>query len=236
MSGLPARAGAGVGSHVPGSHRRVGTRRRVAGRGAGRRAGRVKEITMKHQNTVLFVDDEPHVLQGLTLALRREPFNIVTAPSAEQALEILSGQSVAVVVSDERMPGLSGSQLMEILRQKHPHTIRILLTGQVSLESALRAINQGEVFRLILKPADPVDLGQTVQQAIQLHEMKVAAARLLRVARERGDRLDEIEREQGIEQVRRSTAGAIEVSDDEVADFESLIKAMQNEANRGSGS
>jgi DNA-binding NtrC family response regulator len=191
---------------------------------------------MNHRNTVLFVDDEPHVLQGLTMSLRREPFNILTAPSAEKALEILASESVSVVVSDERMPGMSGSQLMEILRQKHPDTIRILLTGQVSLESALRAINQGEVFRLILKPANPVDLGQTVQQAIQLHEMKVAAAQLLRVARERGDRLDAIEQEHGIAEVRRSDAGAIEVSDDEVTDFESLIKAMQNEANRGSAS
>ena len=82
------------------------------------------------RSTVLFVDDEPMLLAGLKEALRRCPFGILTATSAADALKLLATHAVDVVVSDERMPNMPGSEFLGIVRQRHPQTIRIVLTGQ----------------------------------------------------------------------------------------------------------
>jgi CheY-like chemotaxis protein len=101
--------------------------------------------------TVLFVDDEPNVTDGLKRALRREPYEFLTATSGAAALKILEGQYVDVVVSDEQMPGMSGSVFLSTVRKQFPHTIRMILSGQASLEAAVRAINEGQVHRFFLK-------------------------------------------------------------------------------------
>ena len=91
--------------------------------------------------TILFVDDEPNVTDGLKRALRREPYEFLTATSGAAALKILEGQYVDVVVSDEQMPGLSGSVFLSMVRKQFPHTIRMILSGHASLDAAVRAIH-----------------------------------------------------------------------------------------------
>src|SRR5436190_341918 len=90
-------------------------------------------------NTVLFVDDEPAILEGIGVVLRKEPYEIVTAAGPIKALEILASRRVDVVVSDERMPNMSGAEFLARVREAYPDTVRIVLTGQASLEAAIRS-------------------------------------------------------------------------------------------------
>jgi two-component system probable response regulator PhcQ len=131
-------------------------------------------------DTILLVDDEPQVTDALKRALRREPYEFLTATSGAAAQQILERQHVDVVVSDEQMPGMSGSEFLSRVRQQFPHTIRIILSGQANLESAVRAINGGEVYRFFLKPCIPTDLILTIQQALSHKRLEEQSRRLLR--------------------------------------------------------
>jgi two-component system probable response regulator PhcQ len=130
--------------------------------------------------TILLVDDEPNVTAALKRALRREPYEFLIATSAAAAQDLLERQHVDVVVSDEQMPGMSGSEFLSKVRQRFPHTIRMILSGQASLEAAVRAINEGEVYRFFLKPCNPTDLGVTIQQALSHKRLEEQSRRLLR--------------------------------------------------------
>jgi two-component system probable response regulator PhcQ len=130
--------------------------------------------------TILLVDDEPHVTDALKRALRREPYEFLTATSGAAAQQILDRQHVDVVVSDEQMPGISGSEFLSSVRKQFPHTIRMILSGQASLEAAVRAINEGEVYRFFLKPCNPTDLIFTIQQALSHKRLEEQSRRLLR--------------------------------------------------------
>lgn len=160
--------------------------------------------------TVLFVDDEPAVLEGLRQVLRRYPFNVVTANSAASALRMLDVAGIDVVVSDERMPGMTGSEFLSIVCQKHPATMRIILTGQATLDAAVRAINEGEIFRFLLKPCQAHDLAQTILSALEVQALRSEASRLLAEVRERGAALQELERRHpGITRIVRKADGTI---------------------------
>jgi two-component system, probable response regulator PhcQ len=130
--------------------------------------------------TILLVDDEPHVTEALKRALRREPYTFVTATSAAEAQQLLERQHVDVVISDEQMPGTSGSQFLSAVRKQFPHTIRMILSGQATLEAAVRAINEGEVHRFFLKPCNASDLICTVKQALAHKRLEEQSRRLLR--------------------------------------------------------
>jgi len=130
--------------------------------------------------TILLVDDEPNVTDALKRAFRREPYELLTATSAFAAQQILERQHVDVVVSDEQMPGMSGSEFLSSVRKQFPHTIRMILSGQASLEAAVRAINEGEVYRFFLKPCNPTDLIFTIQQALSHKRLEEQSRRLLR--------------------------------------------------------
>ena len=130
--------------------------------------------------TILLVDDEPNVTDALKRALRREPYEFLTAVSGAEAQQILERQHVDVVISDEQMPGMSGSEFLSKVRKQFPHTIRMILSGHASLEAAVRAINEGEVYRFFLKPCNPTDLIFTVQQALTHKRLEEQSRRLLR--------------------------------------------------------
>jgi response regulator RpfG family c-di-GMP phosphodiesterase len=104
------------------------------------------------------VDDEPLITTTLKRVLRKEPYDICTANSGAEALQILARKPVDVIVSDERMPGMSGSEFLAVARQQYPDTARIILTGQANLEAAIRAINEGAICRFLTKPCKEDDL------------------------------------------------------------------------------
>ncbi|MFN3196802.1 MAG: response regulator [Bradymonadia bacterium] len=130
-------------------------------------------------SAVLLVDDEPHILTGLRNLLRNKPYHILTAHSGEAALAILEQEEVDVVITDERMPGMSGSELCAQMSTLDHPAVRIILTGQASLESAVRALNEGCVYRFLHKPCKPAALERTLNEALQLKSMSSATVQML---------------------------------------------------------
>ncbi len=116
---------------------------------------------------VVVVDDEPQVLEALAVSLRRQPYRVLSANSALDCLAILEREPVDVVVSDESMPGMSGSVLLAEIEQRFSHVVRIMLTGHASLDVAVRAINEGRVFRLLQKPCPSSQLREAISAALR---------------------------------------------------------------------
>ncbi|HWM84357.1 MAG TPA: response regulator [Kofleriaceae bacterium] len=115
---------------------------------------------------VLFVDDERLVLEGLRDSLRRFPFDIHSAESPDRGLEILASMPIDVVVSDERMPGMSGSEFLALVCEMYPETVRIILSGQESPAAGYRALYEAEVFRFVRKPCRAAELAEIIDQAL----------------------------------------------------------------------
>ena len=155
--------------------------------------------------TILCVDDEPEVLEGLRRTLRRQPYRLLTATSAAEALQTIAAEPVDVIVSDIDMPGTNGLELVARIRREHPEIVRLLLTGDASLEAALTAINQGEVHRFLTKPWDKDQLRRTLHEAVErLDELRRAAAAAA-TAHVRDQLLESLERSHpGITRVERT--------------------------------
>ncbi|MEM9202264.1 MAG: EAL domain-containing protein [Actinomycetota bacterium] len=115
---------------------------------------------------VLLVDDEPDITGALKLVLRNEPFDIVTANSAKAGLDILAEKPVSVVVSDERMPQMSGAEFLTRVKTNWPGVQRIVLTGEASLEATIVSINDAAIFRFLLKPCPPDQLATAIHEAL----------------------------------------------------------------------
>lgn len=120
---------------------------------------------------VLCVDDDPNLLKGISLILGRK-FNVHTATSAELGLNLLTREGpMAAVLSDMRMPGIDGAHFLACVRSKWPDTVRLLLTGQTDVESAIRAVNNGQIFRFLTKPCSPDELAKALQAAVDQHNL-----------------------------------------------------------------
>lgn len=117
------------------------------------------------QLTVLFVDDEPNVTANFQIMFRKTPFKVLTANSGREALEVLERTVVDVVVSDEQMPDMPGSVLLTKVRQSHPEIVRIILTGEASLDAAIEAINGAGIFRFLRKPCSVDELTACLMEA-----------------------------------------------------------------------
>ncbi|MEQ1690559.1 MAG: response regulator [Gemmatimonas sp.] len=128
---------------------------------------------------VLLVDDEPQVLQGLSLHLGRH-YVVMTAGGGAAAPETLAREpDIAVVMSDMRMPGMDGATFLARARQLVPNTVRLLLTGQTDISSAVAAINEGQIFRFLTKPCPPPMLIAAVAAAAEQHQLVIAERVLL---------------------------------------------------------
>jgi len=120
---------------------------------------------------LLFVDDEPAVLEALAANLRRS-FDVVTATSGDAGLEHLKAESdFAVVVSDMRMPKMDGATFLSHAREVAPDVVRILLTGQADLDAAIKAVNQGQLFRFLTKPCPRDTLRGAIDSAVAQHRL-----------------------------------------------------------------
>jgi response regulator RpfG family c-di-GMP phosphodiesterase len=127
---------------------------------------------------VLCVDDEPKVLEGLALSLRKR-FRVSTAINGQLGLAIVEGDDPpAVVVSDLRMPEMDGTTFLSMVRERSPDTVRLLLTGQADVESAVAAVNHGQVFRFLTKPCNAKAFVAAVEAAAEHHRI-VCAERVL---------------------------------------------------------
>ncbi len=118
--------------------------------------------------TILYVDDEPQNLVSFRAAFRRE-YRILTAESAEEGMEVLRSESVQLIITDQRMPGMTGIEFLERVIPEFPDAIRMVLTGFSDVEAIISAINSGQVFRYITKPWDEQELRMTIENARQLY-------------------------------------------------------------------
>lgn len=126
-----------------------------------------KGVIVAKENNVLFLDDEESILSSLRRLFINEPYGIVTTTDYKEAMEIIEREKIKVVLSDHRMPEIRGTDFLHKVKEKYPHTIRILFTGFAEFSAAEDAINVGEVFRFISKPWDSNELKMIVNQAIQ---------------------------------------------------------------------
>jgi PAS domain S-box-containing protein len=127
----------------------------------------------REELVILFVDDESDILNSLNRFLRREPFQKLFAESGASALELLKVNKVDIIVSDLRMPGMNGLELINEVKQQSPETVRMILSGSQDIDNIISAINTGEVFRFIPKPVDPESFKAILKDAIDYHCLKI---------------------------------------------------------------
>ncbi|MEE8558549.1 MAG: HD domain-containing phosphohydrolase [Myxococcota bacterium] len=141
---------------------------------------------------LLFVDDEVNILKALTRLFRQEPVRVHTAGCAEEALSVLKQVPIDLIVTDQRMPGLSGAELLSRIRAEHPDVLRMMLTGFSQMDVALDAINRGEVYRLVTKPWNDDELRVTVRQGLATVRMQREIGRLDQITRQQNQALQQM--------------------------------------------
>ncbi len=123
--------------------------------------------------TLLLVDDEPNILRALTRLLRRDGYRVLTADGAAAAFDLLAQHEVHVILSDQRMPRMCGTDFLSEVKSLYPQTVRIVLSGQTDLQTVTRAINEGAVYRFLTKPWEDDALRMHIKEAFR-HRQLVA--------------------------------------------------------------
>ncbi len=116
------------------------------------------------KHTLLVVDDETDVCDSVHDLLRRE-FRVLKAKSADEGLKLMRDNEVHIIMTDQRMPKVTGVELLKSIRAGHPQAIRMLFTGYADIDSVIAAINQGHIFKFLKKPWQPTDLEEAVREA-----------------------------------------------------------------------
>lgn len=139
---------------------------------------------------VLFVDDEENVLRSMRrLFMDVDSINILTAMSGKEGLGMLKNSEVAVIVSDQKMPEMSGSEFLEKARKMQPESVRIVLTGYADINAAMDAVNKGGASKYITKPWDDNDLMLTVLNSVEIYNLKKENKRLTELTRKQNEEL-----------------------------------------------
>lgn len=135
-------------------------------------------MSTKKKHTLLVVDDEADVCDSVHDLLRRE-FNVLKAKSAEEGLKLMQGNEVHIIMTDQRMPKVTGVEFLKSIRAGHPQAVRMLFTGYADLDSVIAAINQGHIFRFLKKPWQPSELEDAVREAASEYDRLVEHAETL---------------------------------------------------------
>jgi class 3 adenylate cyclase len=134
---------------------------------------------MEDQKTsVLFVDDEENNLLSFRAAFRRS-YNVLTANSGEKGLELLRKEEIPIIITDQRMPEMTGVQFLEKVKSEYPDTIRMILTGFSDIEAVIESINLGQVYRYILKPWDGKELQMVIDNSVKVYNLQKSNKNLL---------------------------------------------------------
>lgn len=132
---------------------------------------------------ILVVDDEPDILFSLRGLLRTD-FTVFTANSGTEAIELLRDNPVHVIMTDQRMPGMTGAEMLSRVRATCPEAIRMIFTGYADIKAVIEAINHGGVHRYLVKPWDPDELREALLDACQRYTRQMEAQRLLTDSRD----------------------------------------------------
>ena len=180
-------------------------------------------------HNILIVDDEPTITNTLNDFFSCEPYGVFIAGSAEKGLEVLAREEIDVVISDEVMPGMHGSEFLSIVRQKYPDTIRIIITGHASIDAAIRSINEGEIYRFFTKPFNVFDLAVTIRQALKQKDLMKETQRLLKIVKQQKATIEEMEQQYpGITKVKRDPQGAIIIDDMDLNQWDASVEDINS--------
>jgi CheY-like chemotaxis protein len=134
---------------------------------------------MSDRARILIVDDEEAILETMAFTFE-DDYDVLTAPSAPEALDVLEKSGpIAAVITDQRMPEMTGVEFLARVCERHPNTTRIILTGYADGDAMVKAINEGHVYAYVTKPWEPDELKQLVHRAVELHKLRMQNERLL---------------------------------------------------------
>ncbi|MCA9039696.1 MAG: response regulator [Planctomycetaceae bacterium] len=134
---------------------------------------------------VLIVDDEPNIVNACKRLLRGAGFEVIGSTDVHEALKIVASQEIAVVISDQRMPDMTGAKFLSIIKELSPETTRLILTGYADIEAAISAINDGHVYQYLTKPWDEEGILKAVEEAAQLHQKYLKSVSFNRSTRQK---------------------------------------------------
>jgi len=180
---------------------------------------------------ILLVDDDADLTASLKRSFHKLPYIVDTSNNANEALKFLEKETVDVIVSDEKMPGISGSKFLSIACKKYPNTIRIMLTGHATLETAMKAVNQGKIYHFFVKPCNFTELLLLIQRALQQKSLLSETRKLLATSRQQAKIVKKLKLEKSdLLKVTRDEDGAviIEEAPQTNAEFDKLIEEIKN--------
>ncbi|MFQ5456121.1 MAG: response regulator [Nitrospirota bacterium] len=172
-------------------------------------------------DSILIVDDEPYIFKSIKRILLDFPYKIYSASNGKEALDILEEQKIKLVISDEKMPEMSGTEFLSIVKERYPDIIRIMLTGHASIEAAMSAINTGEIYRFFTKPWVEIELIFAIRSAIEKYNLESENRKLLQTIKNHRIEIKFLERKHpGITRLQRDKEGNLiipELSEAEIA-------------------
>lgn len=147
------------------------------------------EILKEKRHNLLIIDDEPDVIKSLTRLFRRD-YNVFSTTDAEEGFKIMDNKSIQVIISDQRMPGITGVEFFSRIRVKYPDAVKLILTGYSDIEAVKDAINKGQVFRYITKPWDPYELENVIKEAFDKSDLITKNRELMISLKEANENLE----------------------------------------------
>ncbi|MBI2470862.1 MAG: response regulator [Planctomycetes bacterium] len=142
-------------------------------------------------NNILIVDDEENILNTLERLLEDEGYKLFFANSGNKGLEIIRREDIQLIISDHRMPGMDGLKFLNETKKISPDTIRVMLTGYADVETAIKAINEGEVYRFITKPWNNIELLNIIKQGVEYYNLQKELERLNKLIQSQNTQLKE---------------------------------------------
>ena len=139
---------------------------------------------------LLIIDDEVDITKALVRQFRRK-YNVISTTDASEALKIMENEKIQVVLSDQRMPGMTGVDFFAQIKDKYPDALKLILTGYSDIEAVIGAINEGQVFRYVKKPWNPDELETIIREAFEKYELITNNRKLMTSLQEANQNLEE---------------------------------------------
>ncbi len=149
-------------------------------------------------STVLCVDDEANVLSSLSRLLRKENYTLLTAQGGEAGLKLLETQPAQLVVSDHRMPNMTGVEFLQKVKERFPESVRVILSGYADTGMILEAINKGEVYRFLSKPWNDEDMKVALRQCLEHYHLTRKSRELMEQVRLHNEELERMVEERTV--------------------------------------
>ncbi|MFH1625457.1 MAG: response regulator [Pseudomonadota bacterium] len=176
------------------------------------------------KRTILCVDDEQSILNALGRLLRREDYTVLTASNAKEGLKLTQENQIDLIISDQRMPGMTGVDLLKQVKEISPNTVRIILSGYTDVNSITAAINEGNVYKFILKPWNDDELGLTIKRALEQYDLLRENERLYEKIKKQNEELRIFNEE--LEQKVREKAEEILFKDEVLVFSQDFVKNL----------